>query len=125
MGIAVKLAVAIVGAVGAALVAGGGVKIYDNNKMNKTKAQWQNEKQELLTRIQEYQTIIQNKNKRISELETMVHSTQKRLEKTTKSLEETDILLEILNKRQQELKREIEERKYYQDEVENMKRRIA
>lgn len=122
---AIKLGVAIVGAIGAAILAGGGMKLYDNNKYNKSRNQWQNEKQGLLNKIQEYQAIIQKKDRRITELEKMIQETQNKLAKTTKSLEETDQLLELLHNRQEELKQQIAERKYYQSEVISMKRRTA
>lgn len=122
---AIKLGVAIVGAIGVAILAGGGTKIYDNNKYNKSRNQWQSEKQGLLEKIQRYQIMIQGKDRRITELEKMIQNIQKSLAKTTKSLEETDMLLELLNNRQKELKQRIAERDYYKSEITNMKRKFA
>lgn len=86
-----------------ALGSGAGVALYKNNKHNKDKKQWQDEKYELQKKLEECQLRLKEREKRIAELQEKIAEQSDKILTLTKELHECDNMIETIEKRQQEL----------------------
>jgi len=96
--IVIKLGIAAV----SAATAGGGVAIYKNNKHNKDKKNWQDEKRKLQDKIEECQQEIVKKQGKISELQEKLKIKEEEKLKLTKELHECDRMIDALERKQRE-----------------------
>jgi len=120
----VKLAVAIIGAIGSCVVGAVGTAVYKDNKHNKEKKQWQDEKQQLLNKISSYQSQLANREARIQVLQSEIRTYQNKLARANKNLRETDEMIMILNQRQNELKKAKSDKEYYSREINKLRERV-
>ena len=104
----IPILVAAGAALFSAVSAGLGVGVYKNNKHNKAKAEWQEEKERLQRKIEEYQIELKKREEKIAELSRRLKEKLEIINKLTDELNETDDMIEGLEIRQIELESFVE-----------------
>lgn len=89
-------------ALGSAVAAGSGVAIYKNNKHNKARKEWQDEKRKLQDKIEKCQEDIVAKQKKISQLQDKLKVKDEEKLRLTKELHECDRMIDELERKQRE-----------------------
>lgn len=98
----IKFLVTAVVAVVAAVGSGGGVATYKNNKHNKEKKRWQDDKRKLQDKIEECQQDIVKKQEKISQLQEKLKIKEEEKLELIKELHECDRMIDELERKQRE-----------------------